>query len=107
MARQVLRMRITRLPPVRPMQERAPHAAQPDQPRHGQAVSVRSMFRGGGGVNIYNAINVDGVRWGSAAIDAGAERRRAHAKHSAKGKSAEQMHWTDPFWLPVLVEEVG
>ena len=55
----------------------------------------------------FNAINVDGVRWGNAAIDAGAERRRAHAKHSAKGKSAEQMPWTDPFWLPVLVEEVG
>ena len=52
-------------------------------------------------------IRVDGVRWGSAAMDAGAERRRAHAKHSAKGQSAEQMPWTDPFWLPMLVEEVG
>lgn len=54
-----------------------------------------------------NALAVDGVRWGNAALDAGAERKRAHAKHSAKGKSAEQMPWTDPFWLPVLVEEVG
>jgi NTP pyrophosphatase (non-canonical NTP hydrolase) len=52
-------------------------------------------------------INADGVRWGTAALDAGAERRRAHLKQSAKGQSAEQMPWTDPFWLPVLVEEVG
>lgn len=48
-----------------------------------------------------------GVRWGTASEDATAERIRAHEKHSAKGRSAEQMPWTDPFWLPVLVEEVG
>lgn len=47
------------------------------------------------------------IRWGHAAHDAEQERERAHAKHSAKGMSAEQMPWTDPFWLPVLVEEVG
>ena len=48
-----------------------------------------------------------GIRWGQAAHDALKERERAHAKHSATGQSCEQMPWTDPLWLPVLVEEVG
>jgi NTP pyrophosphatase (non-canonical NTP hydrolase) len=35
------------------------------------------------------------------------ERMRAHEKHSASGRSCEQMEVDDPDWLPVLVEEVG
>jgi NTP pyrophosphatase (non-canonical NTP hydrolase) len=49
----------------------------------------------------------DEIRWGAASRDVDRERKRAHRKHSAKGRSAEQMPWTDPIWLPVLVEEVG
>lgn len=35
------------------------------------------------------------------------ERERAHAKHGAKGNSREQVVWTDPEWLPILMEELG
>ncbi len=35
------------------------------------------------------------------------ERIRAHEKHAPRGKSCEQMDWTDRDWLPVLTEEVG
>lgn len=35
------------------------------------------------------------------------ERIRAHEKHSASGRSCEQMEAEDRYWLPVLVEEVG
>lgn len=35
------------------------------------------------------------------------ERLRAHAKHAAAGNSMEGRPWSDPYWLPVLVEEVG
>lgn len=47
------------------------------------------------------------MRFGSAADDVRRERLRAHAKHSARGQSAEQLHHNDPRWLPILVEEVG
>jgi len=35
------------------------------------------------------------------------ERVRAHVKHAPQGGSMEVREWTDWFWLPVLVEEVG
>lgn len=35
------------------------------------------------------------------------ERFRAHEKHRANGKSAEQMAADDLYWLPVLIEEVA
>lgn len=35
------------------------------------------------------------------------ERRRAHAKHVAKGNSAEDQDWSWYRWTPVLVEELG
>lgn len=50
------------------------------------------------------------MRFGSASDDVRAERQRAHLKHSGKGgsgKSAEEMAYDDPLWLPVLTEELG
>lgn len=35
------------------------------------------------------------------------ERIRAHAKWAAAGESTEQMPYTDPLWLPIVVEEIG
>lgn len=35
------------------------------------------------------------------------ERSRAHKKHGANGNSRENQHWTNPEWLPILVEEIG
>jgi len=35
------------------------------------------------------------------------ERIRAHAKHEAKGGSAEQTAWNAPIFLAILMEEVG
>lgn len=35
------------------------------------------------------------------------ERIRAHDKHDARDGSMERKDWTNPIWLPVLVEEVG
>jgi NTP pyrophosphatase (non-canonical NTP hydrolase) len=47
------------------------------------------------------------MRWGNSFADANDERIRAHKKHAASGQSAEQMPWSNPLWLPILVEEVG
>ena len=59
-------------------------------------------------MSAHPAFNVDGCRWGTAAWDAGAERKRAHQVQVAKGRtSLENLPWNDPLWLPVLVEEVG
>lgn len=35
------------------------------------------------------------------------ERIRAHNKHYASGGSVEQLDWSDPRFLPILVEELG
>lgn len=48
------------------------------------------------------------IRPGFALKDALAERHRAHAKHAdGYGGSREVAPWTDPLWLPIIVEEVG
>lgn len=35
------------------------------------------------------------------------ERIRAHTKHGANGNSREDASFTDPEWLPILMEELG
>ncbi len=47
------------------------------------------------------------MRLGRLYDDMHRERIRAHEKHAPKGKSCEQMDWTDRDWLPVLTEEVS